>query len=203
MAGRPLRKLIRVELLRLAEEAGVDRDDTASEAELPAAEDACLLAFVTEHVASGGTLQSLADVLSERMERPIARQTVSNLLHAIPGATVALTAVREDAADALVEQSRHIIDAADVSSREALTRDIQRASARRWEASRMSPRWSESTRMQVRHSFAVEHLDALRKRAIRVQAVSPIGTSALPQLASPAVDAEIISETVEAIEIDQ
>jgi hypothetical protein len=114
--------------------------------------------YVMEQVASGRTLQSIADEIG--VSRPI----LSMWANAAPRKD-ALAHAKRLAASALAEQGLSIVDAA--SDPTDVPAAKLQSDYRRWMASRLSSEeWGEQRGPMVEINLGAHHLDALRNRVI-------------------------------------
>lgn len=159
MAGRPQHRAMVAELEKRAR----------ARFELAPDEPADVLAYAEDWVASGGTIQGLADEMAFFLSFDIRRERLSAYLNSLgEDAGVRLTHARTRGADALAEQSVEISDE-HASESVDVSRNRQRASARQW----LAGAWDRGKYGQngaggaVTISIGALHLGALRAAATR------------------------------------
>jgi hypothetical protein len=164
MAGQPLKRRVLEALQARATSA--------------LGEEASALDYAVEWIASGKSVQALADSLAAELQTSVSRPLVSSILHsAASDATARLDAARREGAHALADEMTHIADTAEATAGGAAKARVQ-IGTRQWLAERFAPdRFGQKANaVQLNVSIGSLMLDALR------QPIAELNIPAVPVL---------------------
>lgn len=150
-----------------------------------AEDDQSTLDVVTDHIAAGGSLVTLAqEIAASRaslyryLKRTYSEETATRLQNA-----------RREAAPQLVDRAEEIIAGAPIDSREALQRSKWLADLMLFRAEKADPaQFGSKTHAHVTVDLGQLHLSALKQRAVQTTAAAV----ALPSATDETIEAEIV-----------
>lgn len=162
MAGRPRRQALIIELEKRTREWAQTHDE----------EQAGIydhLDYAESWIASGKTLTKLADDIGESVGFELSRDMLKRYLSEgrKDEANKRLAEARNDGAFGLVDQAMQLVDDANTSDKEKLTKAKMQAETRLWAAERYNKRdLGKAADVQINLNMNTLHLDALRVREL-------------------------------------
>jgi hypothetical protein len=158
MAGNPLKHRV---LSALAARAKSELGDDAS-----------VLDYAYNHVANGGTIVGLANLVGLEIGLPISRSFLSGILNNLnDDARMRLEAARRESASALAEQTTEIADAAEAFPASIAKAGLQ-VRTRQWLAERFAPeQFGQKSSVAVTANVGQLMLEALRVPVDQLRAI--------------------------------
>jgi hypothetical protein len=170
MPGQPLRRRVTEALAARAVQAIGD--------------DASVIDYGVEWIASARSVQALADSLAAELQTSVSRPLVSSILHtAAPDASERLDAARREGAYALVEEATQIADACEPTAGAAAAARL-RTNIRTWQAGKFNSIFSEKSTATVNINVGALMLEALRQPIETLNV--PEAPALIPSEAAPA-----------------